>query len=58
LVWQSEKHSVTEREAIDLMNDNLVQSVDLNRDFDAGTVHFHNVPSLFVWNIDETGVGI
>jgi hypothetical protein len=31
---------------------------DWNRYSDAATTRLQNVPSLFVWNADETGVGI
>jgi hypothetical protein len=31
---------------------------DLNRYFDAVTIHIQSVSSLFVWNADETQVGI
>jgi hypothetical protein len=31
---------------------------DLNRYFDVVTIQLQNVPSLFIWNADETRVGI
>jgi hypothetical protein len=37
---------------------NEISKDDLNRYFDAVTIQLQNVPSLFIWNADETRLGI